>query len=784
MQIEKVMGGVNGDTTAQAIQLRMRRGAQNFVSGTRMWAYDAAGKNRVLLIDFGANVANGSLGDRVLIASPNFANYTNVPLSPDFTLASLIPSAYLAAGRITFERETEGILWSLCFGGAAYTGSTKGRTDNDADGNFGPCFDGLLPSGALQGLKFQGSAFAPSTNNAADYTLTSGAALFTNNARASVMVIPKPAIPKGSQVIELQPVVTGLTAPVQVTHAGDSRLLVVNQVGQIQIVQDGALLPTPFLDIAAKVVSLNPNYDERGLLGMAFHPNYAGNGKFYVYYNAPPATLGFDNRSIISELTVSADPNLADPTSERVVLTFDQPQSTHNGGQLAFGPDDGYLYISSGDGGNANDAGPHHTPVIGNAQDTTNLLGKILRIDVDNRDPGLQYAIPATNPFAGSATDRREIYAYGLRNPYRFSFDAGGTHRLFVGDVGQNAVEEVDIITKGGNYGWKAKEGTQVFDPSLPQAGYIDPIAEYTHADGVAVIGGFVYRGSVIPSLQGKYVFGDLVNSLTGNGRLFYLEEGPPNAFQLFEFRIGLDDHPLGPLYVKGFGEDVNGELYVLVDSNVGPSGSSGQLLRIVNVPPIAPLTIGASVVLPEGEVRVVYRDSLGISGGLPPYIVSVKGPLPLGLTLSPEGILAGAPAVARISSFTVVVADQQGSSVSKRFGIKIFKALAITTRSLRKGKAGKRYIATLQAMGGKKPYAWSLTSGSLPGGLDLDPSKGKLTGTPTASGSFDLIFQVTDPLGGAVQKSLTLTIDGLNPADRSQIHRKSPCRDLVANLF
>lgn len=244
----------------------------------------------------------------------------------------------------------------------------------------------------------------------------SGAALFTKNAGAGVTVTPM-SIPKGSQVIDLQPVVTGLIAPVQVTHAGDRRLFVVDQVGQIRIVQDGGVLPTLFLDIASRMVPLNPVYDERGLLGLAFHPNYASNGKFYVYYSAPPATPGFDNRSVISELTVSADPNVADAASERVVLAFDHPQSNHNAGQLAFGPDDGYLYISSGDGGAANDAGPHHTLGIGNAQDRTNLLGKILRIDVDNRDPGLQYAIPATNPFAGSDTDRREIYAYGLRNP-------------------------------------------------------------------------------------------------------------------------------------------------------------------------------------------------------------------------------------------------------------------------------------------------------------------------------------------------------------------------------
>ncbi len=401
-------------------------------------------------------------------------------------------------------------------------------------------------------------------------------------------------IPKGNKAIELQTIATGLVSPIYATHAGDSRLFVADQIGQIRVIENGSLLPTPFLDISSKMVALTPGYDERGLLGMAFHPNYAQNGKFYVYYSAPTTTVGWNHRTVVSEFTVSANPNVGNLLSEREVLTFDQPQGNHNGGHLQFGPD-GYLYISTGDGGAANDEGTNHTAVTGNAQDTTNLLGNVLRIDVDAQDTGLEYSIPADNPFASSTTARHEIFAYGLRNPYSFSFDRGGTNELYLGDVGQGESEEVDIIVNGGNYGWKAKEGTLPFDANLPQTGYVDPIAEYFHsdADGVAVIGGFVYRGGAIASLAGTYVFGDLSKtidfsqfpSVTGDGgRLFYLVESSPGVFEVREFMIGLDDRGLGGPFLKGFGEDVDGELYVLLSESVGP-GDTGSVLKIVAVP-------------------------------------------------------------------------------------------------------------------------------------------------------------------------------------------------------
>jgi glucose/arabinose dehydrogenase len=230
----------------------------------------------------------------------------------------------------------------------------------------------------------------------------------------------------------------GLAAPPD----GSGRLFILDQIGAVRIVDaDGMLLPAPFLNLADRMVPLAVegafSYDERGLLGLAFHPDYATNGRFFVFYTAPKGADQpdeFDSESHISEFHVGADPNVGDPASEQVLLRIGKPQSNHNGGQLAFGPD-GFLYISTGDGGGANDTGDGHNPAIGNGQDKTTLLAKILRIDVDSGSP---YGLPPDNPFLADPTARPEIYALGTRNPWRFSFDSGGAHRLFVGDVGQD----------------------------------------------------------------------------------------------------------------------------------------------------------------------------------------------------------------------------------------------------------------------------------------------------------------------------------------------------------
>jgi glucose/arabinose dehydrogenase len=354
----------------------------------------------------------------------------------------------------------------------------------------------------------------------------------TNAAAQSPQLAPRP--------IGLELVAQGFTAPVRVVAAPDEsgRLFVVDQTGQIWVIaRDGTLLQEPFLDIQDRLVELRQTYDERGLLGLAFHPDYAENGRFFVYYSAPlreGAPQDFDHTARISEFSVSSqNPDRADLASERIILEVDQPQSNHNGGTLLFGPEDGLLYISLGDGGARNDAAPGHVADWyqfnegGNGQDVTqNLLGSILRIDVDAGDP---YGIPQDNPFVGRE-GLDEIYAYGLRNPYRMSFDRAGEYGLLAVDAGQELWEEISMIVKGGNYGWNVKEGTHCFDAANPTeppeqcpdtvgpnhpdegAALIDPVVEFANAKqrdglGVTVTDGFLRRGTALSGLQGHLVF-------------------------------------------------------------------------------------------------------------------------------------------------------------------------------------------------------------------------------------------------------------------------------------
>ena len=349
------------------------------------------------------------------------------------------------------------------------------------------------------------------------------------------------AQPTSLNSISMAPVVSGLSSPVDLQDAGDGsgRLFVVEQPGTIRVLQGGALRATPFLDIRALV-----NFsDEMGLLGVAFHPAFAQNQRFYVNY---VRVLGSGQiQSVIAEYRVSAaDANQADPASERILLTVDQPFTNHKGGQLAFGPDQ-FLYIGLGDGGSGGDP-------LGNAQNLQSLLGKMLRIDVDHTTGALPYAIPADNPFIGGA-GLPEIWAYGLRNPFRFSFDLP-TGRLFVGDAGQDRFEEVDILQRGGNFGWNVMEGLHCFRPATGcnMSGLLLPIAEYSHSEGIAVIGGYVYRGSSIPALAGSYVFGDF-----GSGTIWRLTQDAGGAWQRVTLLSG------GPA-ISSFGRDAAGELYVL----------------------------------------------------------------------------------------------------------------------------------------------------------------------------------------------------------------------------
>ena len=302
-------------------------------------------------------------------------------------------------------------------------------------------------------------------------------------------------IPAGPTAVDVQAVASGLVAPVYLTVAGDgsNRLFVVDQVGLVRLIKNGQLVDQPFLDVHGRLVSLNNAYDERGLLGLAFHPGFAdsgspGFGRLYTYQSEPvagpadftvplPSGVQFNHQDVVTEWQVDANnPDAVNPGSAREVLRSDHPQANHNGGQLVFGPDS-LLYIGIGDGGAGNDVGSGHSPQ-GNGQDITTVLGKILRIDplpptltADGVGPASangQYRIPSDNPFA-ARNGVAEIYAYGLRNPYRFSFDPA-TGDLVAGDVGQNTIEEIDIVTKGGNYGWNRKEGTFLFDPATGAA--------------------------------------------------------------------------------------------------------------------------------------------------------------------------------------------------------------------------------------------------------------------------------------------------------------------------
>ena len=418
--------------------------------------------------------------------------------------------------------------------------------------------------------------------------------------------------------VALQLVAQGMIAPLGVEEApdGSGRLFVFDQAGKIWIINAaGTLLPTPFLDISSKLVTLRTSYDERGLIGFTFHPDYATNGRFFVHYQAPPRPGGpaptpsgpnpgnWDNLSRLAEYRVSSDPNLADASSERIIMQWDDPQFNHNGGTVAFGAD-GYLYFSLGDGGNKNDIGPGHVedwyPVNagGNAQNIeANLFGSIIRIDVNSGTP---YSIPPDNPFVGKP-GLDEIYAYGFRNPYRFSFDMSGSGRLFAGDAGQVLYEEIDVVEKGGNYGWNVKEATHCFNaaneftelatcPSVDAYGnrLIDPVIELNNwqnpAGGRAavIIGGNVYRGNSIPGFQGKYIFGSFSQRpAPASAELFIANPGGPGLWSYQEINPVGYPNDLGQ-YLRGFGQDFEGEIYLTTSNILGPTGNTGKVYKLV----------------------------------------------------------------------------------------------------------------------------------------------------------------------------------------------------------
>lgn len=437
--------------------------------------------------------------------------------------------------------------------------------------------------------------------------------------------IPAP-IPPSPIRVGLEPAATGLISPIDLVAPSGrhDRRFLVDQTGLVLAMRGGEIERAPFLDITAILAQLapafpsapqglNPGYDERGLLGLAFHPGFddrhsPGFRTLYTLHNVPVGRVADFPQPVT---TPAAPPNCqeviaewragredgdgVDPASYREVLRFDKPQFNHNGGTIAFGPD-GYLYAAFGDGGGANDVGPCHNPATGNAQDLSTILGKMIRIDpVDPRLTGRrsgvvgdngQYRIPRDNPFFARAGAAREIYAYGFRNPFRFRFDEEDD-RLVVADVGQNNIEEVDIVRRGGNYGWNVQEGTFLFMPSGPNAGtvftnpdprrdLIPPVAQYDHFEAaanavtrVAIVGGYVYRGSKIDDLRGKYVCADV------NGFLFEISLGSGRIRQLLDTG----------LFIKGIGQDEHHELYLTTSTTEGPGPAdarNGAVLKLV----------------------------------------------------------------------------------------------------------------------------------------------------------------------------------------------------------
>ncbi len=380
------------------------------------------------------------------------------------------------------------------------------------------------------------------------------------------------AQPPGDLKVSLEKVASGFTSPVGMACPDDdsNRIFVIEQGGKIKIVKDGAVNKEPFLDISSRLDGLNIAYSEKGLLGIAFHPLYKSNGRFFLYYSSPANVQGYDHKSVIAAF--KRDPANADKAIDQpeVILEIFQPESNHNGGMLEFGPD-GYLYIGTGDGGGANDE--HGT--IGNSQDLSNLLGKILRIDVDGQKP---FEIPRDNPFINSGINRPEIFAYGLRNPWRFSFDTQ-TGELFCGDVGQNKYEEVNIIRKGGNYGWRIMEGYHCFNPPVNcnTSGLELPVAEYNHDTGISICGGYVYRGNDFAALKGYYFFGDW------NGKLFAIAKQPDGTWKWINVNINNSGKNETDGKLNSMGTDTKGNIYLLTQKLFGPKSPTGVLYKLKN---------------------------------------------------------------------------------------------------------------------------------------------------------------------------------------------------------
>lgn len=436
------------------------------------------------------------------------------------------------------------------------------------------------------------------------------------------------------QTIGLTSFATGFTSPVDIEHpAEDTRLFVVQQTGAIRILNaNGTVNPTNFLTLTTATIS---NGSERGLLGLAFHPNYATNGYFYVNYTN---TAG---NTVIARYTVSANPDVADATSATILLTVAQPFSNHNGGSLKFGPD-GYLYIGMGDGGSAGDPGNR-------AQNINENLGKMLRIDVDAASP---YGIPADNPYVG-ITGNDEIWAIGLRNPWKFSFDMANGD-LWIADVGQNQVEEINKIaaptTTGLNFGWKCYEGNSVYSSCSGTATYTFPIAEYTHTGGAcSITGGYVYRGSLYPNLVGKYVFADYCNNKVG-----YVNDAGTIVWTT----------AFSGTNITTFGQDINGEIYV--------GGSGNGVIYRVRDTSLSTTSYDKDKfdIYPNPASNEVFLKTNGLQFPASVTIVDTSGKTLVQQTIDAE---TNALSIATLQSglYIVSIKDQSGLQISSKLSVK-----------------------------------------------------------------------------------------------------------------
>ena len=471
--------------------------------------------------------------------------------------------------------------------------------------------------------------------------------------------IPAP-IQKSVTRLRLKQIATGLTAPnwaVSIPGA-TGHLYVSDQTRKIWRINLATQEKELFFAWSGNQVTLGAfgdnTYDERGLLGFAFHPRYVENGLFYIHdslnpteasdFSTMPPGVTANHRSVIEEFR-AISPSLSEFPARiepgRKLLTVDQPQFNHNGGALNFGPDN-MLYIAFGDGGGADDRdgqdfidGPmvgHGTN--GNGQNASNPLGSLLRIDpLGNNSRNGQYGIPADNPFIGSDPILPETYAYGFRNPFRFSFDSQ-TGALVLADVGQNNIEEVNLVQAGGNYGWGLKEGSFRFEPNGNDAGFvtdgtvagdfIDPVVQYDHDEGTAIIGGFIYRGNAIPALQGKYLFGDVAKTGNGDGRIFYSDDSG-----ILELDLTEREQP--GFWILGFGQDGDGELYVLGNTTGTPFGTTGTVYKLI---PNASFDAGflgiPAVNVASGSSNAVYRALLQQVPGSSPLRLEVIDVEPL----------------------------------------------------------------------------------------------------------------------------------------------------------